>query len=107
MLGKTALEFQNSLTARLFYSSLPHYKISVTITITKDKQFNIRKNSNHLYNEVKHQLPYRTPHTSVMIMLQVCVQQVKGKGKACPKEARTGSEGSRKLRLPEFKTIRT
>jgi len=106
MLGKTALEFQNSLTARFFYSSLPHYKISITL-ITKDNQFNIRKNSNHPYNEVKYQLPHQTPHMSVILMLQVCVQQVKGKGKACPKEAWTGPEGSRKLRLPDFKTIST
>ena len=31
----------------------------------------------------------------------------KGKGKAVPLQAWTGPEGSRKLRLPEFKTIGT
>jgi hypothetical protein len=30
-----------------------------------------------------------------------------GKGKAIPLQARTGHEGSRKLRLPHFKTIGT
>jgi len=29
----------------------------------------------------------------------------KGKGKAIPLQAWTGSEGSRRLRLPDFKTI--
>jgi len=42
-----------------------------------------------------------------MIMLQVYIQQVKGKGKASPREASRGPEGSRKLRLPNFKTIST
>jgi len=42
-----------------------------------------------------------------MTMLQVHIQEVKGKGKACPEEARTDPEGSRKLRLPDFKTIST
>jgi len=31
----------------------------------------------------------------------------KGKGKAVPLQAWTGPEGSRRLRLPDFKTIRT
>jgi hypothetical protein len=31
----------------------------------------------------------------------------KGKGKAIPLQALTGPEGSRKLRLPDFKTIGT
>jgi hypothetical protein len=31
----------------------------------------------------------------------------KGKGKAVPLQAWTGPEGSRKLRLPDFKTIGT
>jgi hypothetical protein len=31
----------------------------------------------------------------------------KGKGKAIPIQAWTGSEGSRRLRLPDFKTIGT
>jgi hypothetical protein len=30
-----------------------------------------------------------------------------GKGKATPLQALTGPEGSRKLRLPDFKTINT
>jgi len=30
---------------------------------------------------------------------------VKGKGKAIPLQAWTGPEGSRKLKLPDFKTI--
>jgi len=33
--------------------------------------------------------------------------QVKGKGKAIPLKAWTGPEGSRRLRLPDFKTIDT
>jgi hypothetical protein len=33
--------------------------------------------------------------------------QVKGKGKATPLQAWTGPEGSRRLRLPDFKTIGT
>jgi len=32
---------------------------------------------------------------------------VKGKGKAIPLQAWTGPEGSRKLRLPDFKRSRT
>jgi hypothetical protein len=31
----------------------------------------------------------------------------KGKGKATPSQALTGTEGSRRLRLPDFKTIGT
>jgi len=31
----------------------------------------------------------------------------KGKGKAIPSQAWTGREGSRRLRLPDFKTIST
>jgi hypothetical protein len=33
--------------------------------------------------------------------------KVKGKGKAIPLQALTGPEGSRRLRLPDFKTIGT
>ena len=32
---------------------------------------------------------------------------VKGKGKALPLQARTGPEGSKRLRLPDFKTVGT
>jgi len=32
---------------------------------------------------------------------------IKGKGKAIPLQAWTGPEGSRRLRLPDFKTIST
>jgi len=32
---------------------------------------------------------------------------VKGKGKAIPLQAWTGPEGSRRLRIPDFKTIGT
>jgi hypothetical protein len=60
MLCNTALEFQNSLAAQFPYSSLLHYKISITL-IMKNKQFNIRQNSNHLYNEVQYQFLYQTP----------------------------------------------
>jgi len=35
------------------------------------------------------------------------IQCVKGKGKAIPLQAWTGPEGSRRLRLPDFKTIGT
>jgi hypothetical protein len=35
------------------------------------------------------------------------IDTVKGKGKAIPVQAWTGSEGSRRLRLPDFKTIGT
>jgi hypothetical protein len=37
----------------------------------------------------------------------VCVWYGKGKGKAIPLQALTGPEGSRSLRLPDFKTIGT
>jgi hypothetical protein len=35
----------------------------------------------------------------------VCKHKVKGKGKAIPLQAWTGPEGSRRLRLPDFKKI--
>jgi len=35
------------------------------------------------------------------------VISVKGKGKAIPLQAWTGLEGSRRMRLPDFKTIGT
>jgi len=36
-----------------------------------------------------------------------CIEEVKGKGKAIPLQASTNPEGSRRLRLPDFKTIGT
>jgi len=36
----------------------------------------------------------------------LCMQE-KAKGKAIPLQAWTGPEGSRKLRLPDFKTVGT
>jgi len=35
------------------------------------------------------------------------LHNIKGKGKAIPLQAWTGPEGSRRLRLPDFKTIGT
>jgi hypothetical protein len=35
------------------------------------------------------------------------IYKIKGKGKAIPLQAMTGLEGSRSLRLPDFKTIGT
>ena len=43
-------------------------------------------------------------------IIQLIVRQfpkVKGKGKAIPLQAWRGPEGSRRLRLPDFKTIGT
>ena len=34
----------------------------------------------------------------------MCEQECKGKGKAVPLQARSGPEGSRKLRFPDFVT---
>jgi len=41
----------------------------------------------------------------VLLLLLVVVALVKGKGKAIPLQAWTGPEGSRRLRLPDIKTI--
>jgi hypothetical protein len=38
---------------------------------------------------------------------ELLIQRGKGKGKAIPLQAWTGREGSRRLRLPDFKTIGT
>jgi len=38
---------------------------------------------------------------------QLPTEMSKGKGKTVPLEAWTGPEGSRRLRLPDFKTIGT
>ena len=40
-------------------------------------------------------------------MTQLLREMSKGKGKAIPLQAWTGPEGSRRLRLPDFKTIGT
>jgi hypothetical protein len=40
-------------------------------------------------------------------MLNHVVYIVKGKGKAIPLQAWTGPEGSRRLKLPDYKTIST
>jgi hypothetical protein len=37
----------------------------------------------------------------------ILLRNGKGKGKAIPLQALTGPEGSRRLRLPDFKTIAT
>jgi hypothetical protein len=37
----------------------------------------------------------------------MCITEVKVRGKAIPLQAMTGPEGSRRLRLPDFKTIGT
>jgi len=36
-----------------------------------------------------------------------CINQIYGIGKAIPLQAWTGPEGSRRLRLPDFKTVGT
>ena len=43
----------------------------------------------------------------VYIYIYICKGKGKGKGKAIPLQAWTGPEGSRRLRLPDFKTIGT
>jgi hypothetical protein len=43
----------------------------------------------------------------VQVFIRVPVIFVKGKGKANPLQAWTGPEGSKRLRLPDFKTIGT
>ena len=40
-------------------------------------------------------------------MYNLCTYVCKGKGRALPLQAWTGPEGSRRLRLPDFKTIGT
>jgi len=40
-------------------------------------------------------------------LLLIPLGDLKGKGKAIPLQAWTGPEGSRRLRLPDFKTIYT
>jgi len=43
----------------------------------------------------------------MLIIIDYSYVIVKGKGKAIPLQARTGPEGSRKLKLPDFKTVDT
>jgi hypothetical protein len=43
----------------------------------------------------------------MMMMIMIIINNCKGKGKAIPLQALTGPEGSRRLRLPDFKTIST
>jgi len=40
-------------------------------------------------------------------MAEIFINEYKGKGKTIPLQAWTGPEGSRSLRLPDFKTIGT
>jgi len=46
-------------------------------------------------------------HIPVAGLSDLSFQQVEGKGKTIPLQAWTGPEGSRRLRLPNFKTIGT
>jgi len=41
------------------------------------------------------------------MMLTTCLRVLKGKGKAIPLQAWMGPEGSKRLRLPDFKTVGT
>jgi len=54
---------------------------------------------------------YISFHKFYFKTLQCCTviihENVKGKGKAIPLQAWTGPEGSRRLRLPDFKTLGT
>jgi hypothetical protein len=45
-------------------------------------------------------------HTTTDYLFRL-FSEVKGKGKAIPLQTFTGPEGSRRLRLPDFKTIGT
>jgi len=42
-----------------------------------------------------------------IIVSYTCQCTIKSKGKANPSQAWTGPEGSRRLRLPDFKTVST
>jgi hypothetical protein len=46
-------------------------------------------------------------HSSFAVKYMTKCSRVKGKGKATPLKAWTGPEGSRKLRLPDLKTVGT
>ena len=41
----------------------------------------------------------------ILGVFTLCFYSIKGKGKAIPLQAWTGPEGSKRLRLPDFKTI--
>jgi hypothetical protein len=43
----------------------------------------------------------------LLLLLLLFITFMQGKGKAIPLQALTGPEGSRSLRLPDFKTIDT
>ena len=65
-----------------------------------------------LYVELLHQDPWQSlccgwleTHITQVLSIYVCFVSVKGK--AIPLQAWTGPEGSRRLRLPDFKTIGT
>jgi len=49
----------------------------------------------------------KIPRKYVNLIIFRNAVNVKGKGKAIPLQAWTGPEGSRRLKLPEFKTIGT
>jgi hypothetical protein len=42
-----------------------------------------------------------------LVLTQPLAEMIKGEGKAIPLQALTGPEDSRRLRLPDFKTIGT
>jgi hypothetical protein len=47
-------------------------------------------------------------HSQIFFVFQLAISQgMQAKGKAIPLHAWTGPKGSRKLRLPDFKTINT
>jgi hypothetical protein len=76
-------------------------------TTEKPLVFMFRKCKNNRYVNTKNldcQIPQKTEATLKPNNPQ---QKYKGKGKAIPLQAWTGPEGSRRLRLPDFKTIDT
>ena len=59
-----------------------------------------------LFSEVK-MLEVLHYHTMYPLYVNIRIPFIKGKGKAIPLQAWAGPEGSRRLRLPDFKTIGT
>ena len=59
-----------------------------------------------LFSEVK-MLKVLHYHTMYPLYVNIRIPFIKGKGKAIPLQAWAGPEGSRRLRLPDFKTIGT